>query len=285
MPVELYPRVTFNGKTYWQINTVTLVDIDPEGQTIFFVGTPAGGIANTGPLVQGDPGKHSIIDPTVVLTVLEYGDPTPDSVSWEELVPGSDTTSQVVREHRTIHKGAPGANGTTSIDLASIGGTAVAGKLIKVNAGATGFDFTPQKVGDRYYASSITSLSSSAAGTLGTVGMGPFDIDVRIECQGSAIVTGSASDVQVDLLARMGSTSGVVIGRGMGIAAAAPVAATRLGPDLLPADITAGGSNYDKLAAGATTTIYFRAERLAGSGTFSISNTRASFWAKANPIP
>lgn len=40
MAQETWTRVTFGGKEYWQVESLALVEVDPQGQTLFFVGTP-----------------------------------------------------------------------------------------------------------------------------------------------------------------------------------------------------------------------------------------------------
>lgn len=286
MPEEVWPIVTFGGKDYYQVDSVTLIDIDPDGLTYFLVGTPQGGIGAVGPLIMGDPGKHTEFQTGPQdFTPLAWDDPTAASLSIVEVTPGSDTVSQVVKLAAALHEGAPGADGTTSLDLGSVDGTAAAKKIPVLNSAADGLEWQTQKVGDRYYPASYNDVASgNPTATLGQRVVGPFDVDVRIEVQGQAIITPTSSDVAVDLLARLNNaTTGNVIGRGLGVANQSST--HNLGTGVLAADATAGGADYDKVAAGATVTIYFRAERTAGSGTFTSQASRTWFWVKANPIP
>lgn len=284
MPTEPYPRVTIGGDDYYQTQTLIPVDQDPDNGVLVYIGTPDGGFLAGATLVKGDGGMPSIIDTDVNITELEPDDATPASADFVEITPGDADTSQVVQLNWTYHKPAAGADGTTSLDLDSVDGTAAAGKFPVLNSSVDGLEWKTPKVGSRKYPATIASTpSGNPSYTLCTVSVGPFDFDWRPRCFGECVITPTSTDVAVDLLARIGSTSGNVIARGMGVANQGP--AHKLGPDVTPADITAGGADFDKVTAGSTVTIYFRAERTAGTGTFTTSDTRTSFRVEVEPVP
>lgn len=282
MAVEPWPTITIGSVEYWDITgRFRVAKLDPDAQVLFAVSTPDGGIANVGPLVKGDNGKPSLIDTDVNVTELEPDDPTAASATFTEITPGSETVSQVVQLNWTYHKPAAGEDGTTSLDLDSVDGTAAAGKFPALNSGADGLEWQTVKVGDWYYPASIANTpSGNSVYTLCPVSISAQGFDWRPECEGACVVTGG-SDVAVDTVARLGSTSGNVVARGMGVAG--QTVAHALGP-VTPADVTAGGADFDKVSAGDAVTIYYRVERHAG-GDFTTSGTSTSFRVKVAPIP
>jgi hypothetical protein len=292
MPVEPWPTVIVGGTEYWEIPTLTrIAKADPDAQVFFLVGTPDGGVAAVGPLVKGDPGKHTEFQTAVDFTSLAWDDPTPSSAGVTVITPGSDTVSQVVQLALALHEGQPGADGTTSLDLDSIGGTAAAGKTVVVNATADGFDYQSIKVGDRYYPATVNSTpSGNPAYTLCPIAVPAHDFDWRPEVRGGAIVVGTGADVTVDLVARLqvgavsAETSGNIIGRALGIAGQNPPPHV-FQAAVTAADITAGGTDYDKVPAGQSAIIYIRAERQSGTETFTTQASRTTASVKVAPIP
>jgi hypothetical protein len=107
------------------------------------------------------------------------------------------------------------------------------------------------------------------------------DVAERLQAERAAIVTGTSSDVRVDLYARLNDqAAGNIVGRAMGGVGINP--ATH---DLKPRLPAGASSSYDLVAANTAATIYFRAERVTGTGTFTTTNTDTDFWVKVNPVP
>lgn len=284
MPTEPYPTVTANGVDYWQIPCLVAKESDPENGVYIYFAKPLDGVSGISGLVKGDPGKHTEFQTTVDFTALAYDDPTAASMSVDVVTPGSDTVSQVVRLVAALHEGEPGADGTTSIDLDSVDGTAAAGDLIRVNSGVTGFEYVaPWVAGQHWPATAASEASAAAAGvTLQTitVASNTYKRDWRPYVEASTLVNGSTADVQVDLIARLNNaTTGPVVGRAKGVNGTNDKLILTPGPD-------AGSSTGDTalyVAAGAAATIYIRAEKQGGAATYTTTNTRASMLAVAIP--
>lgn len=274
MAEEVWPRVTFGGKEFWQVESTTLIEVDPAGQTYFLVGTPQGGVGNVGPLVKGDPGKHTEFQTVIDFTPLAHDDPTPSSASVVEVVPGDDNTSQVVKLALALHEGEPGQDGTTSIDLDALGGTVAAGRPLVVNAAADGIDAVAPWVGGMHWPASLSNApgGTSSTFTIGTitVAAGTYLRDWRPLIAAGCHVTGSSADLRVDLVARLGASNGPEIGRCSGLVGAADRLVLISGPEAGAAD------SVNRVAAGAAATIYLVAEKQSGTATFATSLPRFS---------
>ena len=274
MAEEPWPRIVFGGKEYWQVESTTLIEVDPEGQTYFLVGTPQGNVANLGPLVKGDPGKHTEFQEEVDYTPLEWDDPTPSSVKVVEVTPGSDTQPQIVKLQAALREGKPGQDGSTAIDLETVGGTVAAGRMLVVNSGVDGIDAAPVPVGGMHWPASLSNAPGGTNNTfvLGTVsvGSGVYNFDWRPRINAGCHVAGSSADLRVDLVARLGAADGPVVGRATGQAGEKDRLIVVSGPDAGAAD----GTN--RVAAGSAATIYLVAEKQSGSATYSTSLPRFS---------
>lgn len=254
-----------------------------EDAPVFLLAAPPGGVgvANAPFLVKGDSGTNALIDTTVTFTALEHDDPTPDSATFVELVPGSDTVSQLSRLVLALHKGAPGADGDTVLDVADYG-TPVAGRILQVNSGATAFEYAPQKVGGRYWPTTVTEAGSgtTAGHTIATISVPsnsvPFDWQPRVF--GTSVVTGSGSDVRVDLIARLNAVDGAVVGRGYGIGGATDRLTLVSGPD------TNASSGSVTVSANAAATIYLRSEKQAGADTYATGAYASRFCVEVAPV-
>jgi hypothetical protein len=279
MPVTNWTQTVIDGKNYLVIDVAKLripLDWDPSSNVFIAVAAPTGGVMDYPALVQGDPGVTPDIDTVINFTALSATDPTPESASWTETAPN------VYKLNLALRNGAAGANGTSVLNPAAYG-TPVAKKILVVNGTADGFVYQTQKVGDRYFpASLISTPSGNAAYTLGVVSIGPLDFDWRPEPHaGCKQIAGTAADVQVDLIARLNDqAAGNIVGRGWSMVGTAPPPCV-----MVPGPPAGSADTYDKVAAGATASIYLRAERQSGTGTFTTAASDTKFWVKANPIP
>lgn len=276
MPVEPYSSITVDGVDYWEVDVKARIakESDPDAEVLILVATPQGGAANLGPLVKGDPGKHTEFQTAVNFTALEPDDLTADSASITVTTPGSDTVAQVVKLNLALHKGEPGDDGTTSLDMDSIGGTQAVGKTIVVNAANDGFDYATPKAGGMHWpATAATEASVATAGvTLQTIAVASntYLNDWRPHINASTLVNGSTNDVQVDLVARLNAADGPVIGLAKGVNGTNDKLVLTSGPD------AGAATTVNKVAAGAAATIYIRAEKQGGAATYTTSNTRCS---------
>lgn len=284
MPYEPWPTVTIDGKEFWKVDSVALMEKDPQGQTLFFVGTPLGGIGNVGPLVQGDPGLAPVLQEDAEVSELEHDDPTPASSQWVVVSPGNPNTNTppTYKEVKTVRKGAPGDDGDTVLAPGDFTGV-VAGRVIAVNGAADGFELVSQKVGGMYWPASVTEApaGTTTAATVGTITVPsnaiPFDWFPLVS--GVSVRTGSSSDVLTDLVARLNGTGGPVVGRCPGLAGAVDRLVLPFGPD-------SGASTASvKVAANAAATIYFRVEKQSGGGTFSTGASPSRFGMIPVPVP
>ena len=281
MTTTTWNTTTIDGQDFLVIDTALFrvpLDWDPSSSMFIAVSAPTGGVGNFPALVQGDAGAPPGIDTTINWTALEANDATPDSASWTEISP------DVYRLNLALHKGADGSSGTISIINASdLVGSPVAAKTIVVNSNADGFVFQSQKCGDRFVPATIANTPSGNANyTLASVVVPAQPWDWRPVVSGQTVVTGTGADVAVDLLARLDTAaSGNVVARGIGgagVNAAGWPTAFQAGPPAGSADA------YDRVAANAAATIYFRAERRTGSDTFTTSATTSTFCVRVQPI-
>lgn len=274
---EEWTIVTIDGVDYWEIETARFrvpVDWVP-GSNMFIAVASGGGQGNFPAAIQGDPGEPPDLTSAVVLTVLEPDDSTPDSSSWVETSPG------VYQEHRTIHKGAKGDDGDTVIDVNDFG-TPVAKKALVVNTAGTALEYQTQKVGDKYWPASISNTpSGNTAYTLCSVSVPAQDFDWHPVVSGQTVVTGTGSNVRVDLVARLNTeASGNIVGRGFGNAGVGPATV-----NLSDGPPAGSATTYDKVSAGNAAVIYLRVERQSGTDTFTTSGSTTTFSVRVNPIP
>lgn len=281
MPTTTWNTTTIDGVEYLVVEVTQFripLNWDPSSRMFIAVGAPTGGLGNFPALVKGDTGATPTLDTTINLTALEYDDTDPDSASLTLIAP--DT----YRLNLTLHKGEPGADGTsaTIIDASDLTGTPVAGKIIVVNATADGFEYATNKVGDRYVPASISNTpAGNATYTLCSVSIGAQGFDWRPEVSGQCIITGTGANVSVDLIARLNDpTSGNIVGRGFGLPGVGP-GNVELSSGPPPGSSTA----YDKVASNATAVIYLRAERQSGADTFTTLGATTWFKVKVEPVP
>lgn len=280
-----WSTTTIDGVDYLVVDVASFripLEWDPSSNMFIAVAEPAGGIGSFPALVQGDPGLPPTFD-TPTLHPLAYGDSTPDAVTFTLVTPATTTTGPVYHAEFWLHTGAPGADGTmTILDATDLTGTPTAKQILVVNSTADGMVFQAQKVGDRYIPATINSApTGNAPYLLCQVSVPAQDFDWRPEVEGYCIITGTASDVQVDLICRLNNaSSGNEVGRAAGLPGINPPTHVLFsGPPPGSAD------SFDKISAGSAATIYLRAERQNGTGSFSTSATTTRFKVRVQPVP
>lgn len=269
MPEEPYSTKIVDGEEYWIVECLVPKESDPERGAYIFFAKPMAGVTGIAGLIKGDAGKHTIIDPAIDFTALEYSDPTPDSADFVETVPGSDTTSQKVKLHLALHKGKPGDDGDTVLTPSDYG-TPNAKDVLQVNDAGSGFELVQQRVVRSHWPG---SLSNAPAGTTATfqigvisIAAGVYKAPYRLHINAGATVIGSSSDLKVDIVARLGATDGPIIGYGAGIAGIQTQRTIVIsGP---PAGTSASNADYFA-AGGAASTVYLMSEKKSGAATYS----------------
>lgn len=278
MPTTNWNLTTINGIDYLVIDSAMFripLDWDPNSNMFLAVAAPSGGLGNFPALVKGDPGDSSTFSPTVLLTALEPTDPTPDSASLSEIA------TNVWQLSLALHKGAAGEDGAALLDTGDYG-TPLYKRILQVDAATTGFEYTPQKVGDRYFPATIASVPSGNPGyTLASVAIPAQPFDWRPTVSGYTVVTGTGADVQVNLLARLdNATTGNIVGQGTQPAGQYPAT------HVLSSGPPAGSADtYDKVTANAAATVYMRTERQSGNDTYTTTGTTSYFCVRVDPIP
>jgi hypothetical protein len=273
---------TINGVQYLVIDTASFrvpLDWDPSSNMFIAVAAPNGSLGNFPALVKGDPGDTPVIDTVINFTALDSTDPTPDSAAWTVEAP------DLYQLNLALHKGAPGAAGGTTImtatDLVATG--AVSKQMIVVNPAANGFILMSQKVGDRYIPGTILSApSGNPAYTLCAVPVPAQPFDWRPHVEGYTILTATGTDLQADLVVRLGvETSGSIVARGPGVAGQSPAVLS-----LASAPPAGSADGFDRVASGAgPTNVYLRVERQSGGSTFTTSNSTTLFAVRPMAVP
>lgn len=271
-------------------------DFDARTQAAAVFLAPPGGRAALQAVAVGPPGLTPLIDTNENLTELDWDDTTPASATWTLTDPGDSDTPPTYQRTAIIHRPSPAAPlAPQLLDDEDLVGTPSAGFYpayvadtgLAVGAPATGDPgavWTAPKIGNVYWPATITAASNTAGpvtlARTATIPAMPFDW--RPEAYARGVVTGGASDVRVDLLARINNAStGEICGEGFGLPGIGP--ATQVMTPGPPA-----GSNpatYGRIAAGVGgTVVYLRAERIAGSASFSIPADTAKFYVKVVPL-
>ena len=257
---------------------------DPNTKSAIILLGPDGGIADIPALVQGDPGQPATLDEAINFTALAYDDTTADSATFTLITPGTVSTPPVYRLNLALHKGSPGADGTSSILAASdITGTATDGYIVAKKAGESKAEWVAAKVGAQYWPASISNTSGTDGQnrTLASVSVPAQPFAWRPRVHGQCIIGGTVN-TRVDLIARVGdATSGDIVGRSYGVAGATPP------PAVLVSGVPAGSSNtVGVVAAGSAATVYLRAEQQASTtDPYTTAGVTTSFLVEVAPIP
>lgn len=283
---------TINGVPYLVIDLAQFripLDWDPSSNMFLAVAAPnaavqqAIGVGNFPALLQGADGDPPTLDPIIDFTPLAWNDTTPDSASWTEIATNTYQLSLA------LHQGQPGPDGTlTILSAEDFLGSATPGTLLVVNATGTGVTTAAPLCGDRYVPSTIRSVpSGNAAYTLTPITVPAQDFDWRPDIEGQGVVTPAGTDCVVDLIARLsnsnndgGETTGNEVGRAIGVPGGA------VANQVMTAGPPPGsGDAWDRVPAGQKATIFFRAERQAGSDYFTMAGAQCRFGVRVAPCP
>jgi hypothetical protein len=281
-PVTNWNVTTINGAQYLVIDTASFripLDWDPTSNMFIAVAAPNGALGNFPALVQGAPGAPATLSNSVQFTALAAGDPTPDSASLLSL--GSNQYQLVL----ALHDGAPGATGDMILNPTNYG-TPLYKSQLQVNAALTGFEYTPEKVGDRYLPATILSCpSGNPAFTLCSVVVPPQNFDWRPKCEGYCVITGTGTDLVANLVVRMGTGTTAETAGSIVAAATQPAGQYPATHTLASAPPPGSLDAFDRVPALTSPTLYLRVERQAGTSTFTTSASTTLFSVRVMPVP
>jgi hypothetical protein len=271
----------------WQGQVRVAKSFDPATQSAVILLGPEGGIANIPALVKGDPGQPATINSTINLTALAYDDPTTDSATFTLTTPATNSTPPEYTLNLALHKGSPGATGSSSILSASdITGTGPDGySLVKTTVGGVGkVTFAAPRVGGQYWPNTLSNTSGTDGQnrTLASVTVSPAPaFDYRLRVSGQCIIGGTAN-TRVDLIARISdATSGDIVGRGFGL----PGAITDR-VSLSSGPPAGSASTVGKISANTGVTVYLRAEQQASTTeAYTTAAATTSFMVEVVPVP
>lgn len=254
-----------------------------------FTLTPSGGVSNLPALVQGDPGLSPTLR-NVIMTQIAYGTTAPAS-TWTLVTPGTSTVPAVYDLNLYVNSGAAGATGSsTNISSAPDveGGPPGSGTdgytLYWVNADTKWKISAAKRTAGPFSVpnSSFTTAYNGNAGSyvVASIGVPAQPYAWRPVVHGGLYVTGTVN-THVDLLCRLNnSTSGDIVGYGLGQTGVGPNAVT-LQPSF-GASISTG--SYGQIAAGASSTIFLLATQTASTtDNWQTVNTNGYFTVEAVP--
>lgn len=266
---------------YYIFDGQVLMPVDPQTGAPILMLRPQGGMGQGIPAVaDGPPGQPATFSTTVNFTELAWDDPTTASMSLEELTPPTETTAGVYQITGSLHAGHPGVDGNTVLDPGDFDNP-LPKKYPAINSAGTGFELVTPKVGDRHVPVSINNTTAGTANqTLAVVSLPSYDFDWRPVVEGQCVVTGTGTNVSVDLFARLNNeTGGSIVGRCFGTGGTKERLVLSAAP---PANSSA---TYDKVVAGETATIYLRVEKQSGSDSYTTNAATTSFCVRVQPVP
>jgi hypothetical protein len=267
--------VTFNGSVTFPAGTNLATGA---GVCIF---GPNGGTTNFGAIATGSPG----VSPTITATTVQVASGTslPSPNPAVVFTPASGSTPPNYAFTFYVNAGAAGTTGANTLISpapSDLEGTPLAGYMIGYNSTDAKAQWQPKLVGNWYY---NNSMSASASNTTAVKNMGSLTVPVLPfawwpEVYAQANIVG-AVDTRVDLIARIGTTTGTICGYGYGATGATPPPTV-----LFSQGLAVSSSNI--IAAGAgPTTIFLNAENQTASAN--PWNTTSSSWfqVKACAVP
>lgn len=287
--------ITYNGQTYylpgntWSVNSDGSVTFN--GSVWFPAGTdtasgagivvfgPGGGKASFPAVEPGPPGPATQY--ALSMVQVAYGAPLPPvnpvvtPTQWD--ANGIPTALNVVFY---VNSGPPGASGTTTILTATdLEGTGQAGYVIGFDPNQNLAQWQPQLVGGWYFAEGIIATASN---TVSQKSIGQIQIPPRPSAywpivKAQAEVVG-ASDVRVNLVARINSNSGQICALGYGQPGAAP-------PIVHTEPYQLGPGSPNIVPANTSATILLYAENQTSSPNAWNTTANCTFSCKTDPVP
>jgi hypothetical protein len=273
--------VTFNGTVNFPAGTNLA-----SGAGIAIFG-PNGGNTNFPAVEQGTPGLPPILNFTVTQVAFGTALPSPNPAVTQVTAGGAGVASEY-NVTIFVNAGEPGtATVDTSTLLAAIEGTAASLFDIGFDVTNNELQWQPKLVGNWYYSGTVGATSST---TVAVKPMTSIAVPAQTyawwpEVAGYGTIVG-AVDTQVDLVARLNSSSpassgssvGAECGRGKGAVGATP-------PPLavVPNMLAVGSDNI--VAAGSAATIFFNAENQTSSSNPWNTTSAAFFQVRPSPVP
>lgn len=263
----------YNGPVYFPAGTnlasgTAIVIFGPSGATANFPAVAAGrpGLSPeiTVTMVEVDP-SDSLPSPNPAVTVTDLGDPgTRRTESWTLYV----------------HAGAQGDPGSTVLLSASdLEGTATNGYFIGYKSADTKAQWQPMPCGGYYYASGISATASNTntVKTITSISVParPFQWWPVVHAQTQVV---GASDVRVDLVARLNANNGNICAYGFGTPGDAPPTVYTM-----PNRLVLGSDNI--VGAGDSAVIYLTAENQTSSPNPWNTTTSTTFEVEVKPVP
>ncbi len=255
------------------------LDETPGSGMYLMVAPPLGGVmGGVSALAKGDQGFSPSLELSSFIQ-LAHDDPTAASAALTLVVPGTETSAPVYGLDLALKGGAPGAPGAAVVSPGDYAEEPLTGQMLVVASGGTAFELAAQRFGRRYLPAAVSSApgGTTAGYTMTQIEVGPQGFDWYPEPHGGCIVEGSSSNLLVDVVARLNSDSGDVVGRGYGIAG------QKIQLNLTPGANAGSADSVGKVAGDATAVIYFRTEKQSGTATYSASNSTARYWVKVVP--
>lgn len=275
--------ITVDGNNIVMTGTWTIVNgFDPSTGVVYLVGTPDGG---TGGLPFGTQGESGL-SPTLNFTLEEVDpdddlpDPNPDVTLTSEGAAGQRNVYDITLY---VHKGAKGDSSTFELLSATdLTGALTDEYVLAKKTGAGEVYFIPQRVGDQYIGTPVSTSGATTGRTLASVSIPAQPFDWRPRVFATTTVSGT-TNTRVNLYARVGNaTDGHQVGFAKGIAGATP-------PPLVLIPAAPSGSDipgdYGRIAAGATSIVYLRAEQQAAtSDSWATTDVDTTLWVEVAPL-
>lgn len=280
-PRQVARVVERDGRKWLQVDLARFempLDWSPDSNMYLLIAGDAG-VGGFAALAKGDPGFSPSIELTSFIELAE-DDPTPASAALTLIAPATPISGPVYGLDLALHAGGKGDDGAAIITPDDYGTPEVGQMLVVASGGAT-FELVSPKVGGMFWPAAITSVpgGTTAGYTMAEVLVPARKFDWRPDVEGCATIAGSGSNLRVDLVARLNSSSGNVVGRCYGVAGQNDRLQLTSGPD------AGANDTVNKVLAGEDATIFFCTERQSGTASYSALNNYARFSVKVVPVP
>lgn len=286
--------ITVDGQNIIFDGQVTVANgANTDNGTAYLILTPTGGVGTLPFMATGDPGLPPVFD-SISVVELNPAQALPSPNPVVTLVdPGGSGSASHYTMTFYLHSGDTGPAGTSSIseaiDIATSPalGAGTDGYILQYSAANSNWVPVARKVGSQYVPAAIaaTANDTTSPRLLASVTIPAQPFDWRPRCFGQTQVSGSI-DTQVNLYARLNDpASGDQVGYGKGAVGIVPVP-TVLIPAAPGGSAVSATGTYGRVAAGASATIYFRAEQVANSslGWSTPADPDTTFWVEVAPL-